>query len=385
MSGSENLILGVEPPDVIVATTRSPQGQRVPIAWVDDALERLRVDGAITIAPSNVGFRSAFIGAVLKTLPGARVKGSPPTVSLEVTGDDATHEDSAAGPWRDDNPRWQQHTGGSGHEGAEWDPNDDLIRAQAFYSSVKGRARVILDLLIDHPGRPLSVTDIRAMTGEFFADSSAVAGSLAALSQPRQASERRYPFYWWRGQPTQYAMKPGVAELFRRARNAVSDDRHAAAAASQTPGTRYRSQDEDVDVAPAAPAVSADPDSFGHGLRSHRRLQNGLAELLERAGLEPLSPAALGPEYDLAWFTDGTMTVVEVKSTTARNEVRQLRMGLGQVLDYHSELERRGFTVRPVLYVQHEPVEERWMELTAAAGVVLAWPGAEDRLGLPSH
>jgi len=39
------------------------------------------------------------------------------------------------------------------------------------------------------------------------------------------------------------------------------------------------------------------------------------------------------------------MVVVEVKSTTAGNEVRQLRMVLGQILDYTSTLQRCGHTV----------------------------------------
>jgi hypothetical protein len=286
----------------------------------------------------------------------------------------------------DDHPLWGRHTGGSGHDGyPEWDLDDDLPRAQAFYSAVKGKAKTIFDLLIDHPGYRLSVTEIRAMTGDLFADSSAVAGSLTGLNRPHQASERRYPFYWWRGRPTQYGMKPQVAELFRRARGSMADGLQPTAAVPQVSGTSYRPQDEDADVATPAPATSADPDSFGRGLRSHRRLQNELARLVETCELRPLSPLAADPDYDLAWIIgDETLMVVEVKSATDGNEIRQLRMGLGQVLDYNDALQRRGFTVQPVLYVEREPADERWIEITRAAGVILGWPGAEDRLGLPN-
>ena len=38
------------------------------------------------------------------------------------------------------------------------------------------------------------------------------------LYRSHQASGRRYPFYWWEGRPTRYAMKPSVAVLFRQAR-----------------------------------------------------------------------------------------------------------------------------------------------------------------------
>jgi hypothetical protein len=153
--------------------------------------------------------------------------------------------------------------------------------------------------------------------------------------------------------------------------------------AMQVSGTSYRPQDEDADVAPPVPRNFADPDSFGQGLRTHRRLQNQLAQLVKTSGFRPLSPLAADPDYDLAWVgEDETMVVVEVKSVTAGNEIRQLRMGLGQVLDYNSTLKRRGLTVQPVLYVQRQPADDRWIDLAQAVGVILAWPGAEDRLGL---
>lgn len=88
IDGSPNLVLGVTPPDVIVATTRSPQGTPVPIADVQQALDRLRTEGAVTIAPGEVGYRSAFVGAVLLTLPGARASGTPPVVQVNPSAVD---------------------------------------------------------------------------------------------------------------------------------------------------------------------------------------------------------------------------------------------------------------------------------------------------------
>ncbi|GAA0482619.1 hypothetical protein Ade02nite_66360 [Paractinoplanes deccanensis] len=240
VTGAVNRITVVRPPNVMVATAKSPDGRPVPIAWVEEALRRLVADGEVPIEPSEIGYRSAFIGAVLKTLPGAVVEGGrPPVIRL-------------SGP----------------------------------------------------------------------------AGGRVA--------------------------------------------------------TPYRPQDENVEVAAPAPAVAADPDSFGNGLRAHHRLQNELARLVVANGLEPLSPSPDGPHYDLAWKTDaGSITVVEVKSATEAGEVRQLRMGLGQVLDYASVLQRRGFAVRSVLHIEREPAgAERWLEITGNAGVLLTWPGAEERLGL---
>lgn len=85
ITGHENRILGVEPPNVVVATERSPSGQPVPIAEVEAALERLTLSGSVTIQPEDVGYRSAFVGAVLLTLPGATASGSPPVIHFEVS------------------------------------------------------------------------------------------------------------------------------------------------------------------------------------------------------------------------------------------------------------------------------------------------------------
>jgi hypothetical protein len=66
--------LRVEDDRVIVATSRSPNGQPVPIAWVQDAVDILERDGEVGINVPTVRHRSAFIGAALRELPGAKVR-----------------------------------------------------------------------------------------------------------------------------------------------------------------------------------------------------------------------------------------------------------------------------------------------------------------------
>lgn len=80
-SGRTNVILGVQGQHVVVRTDRSPRGSRVPVADVQDALDKLILTGALTIHPDEAGYRSAFIGAVLRTLPGASIAGSPPVLT----------------------------------------------------------------------------------------------------------------------------------------------------------------------------------------------------------------------------------------------------------------------------------------------------------------
>jgi hypothetical protein len=65
--------------------------------------------------------------------------------------------------------------------------------------------------------------------------------------------------------------------------------------------------------------------------------------------MTPRSPGVTDPKFDLAWEHEDVLFVAEVKSTTAENEERQLRLGLGQVLRYCSILARRGQAVTGVL------------------------------------
>jgi hypothetical protein len=88
LRGRPNRILEVGEADVTVATNRSPDGQPVPIVWVQQALDRLVRDGEVIISPEVIGYRSAFIGAVLRTLPGVAVGMDPPRVWLEDTHHD---------------------------------------------------------------------------------------------------------------------------------------------------------------------------------------------------------------------------------------------------------------------------------------------------------
>jgi hypothetical protein len=120
----------------------------------------------------------------------------------------------------DDHPLWEQHTGLGGHrDHPEWAIESDLHLAQAFYEPVDGKAKVLLDILIDHPGQQLSVDDICAKANGVFTGSRSIAGAINGLRRSYEVSGRRYPFYWWEGRPARYAMKTSVASLFRQARS----------------------------------------------------------------------------------------------------------------------------------------------------------------------
>jgi hypothetical protein len=83
VTGRENRVLRLDDDQVLVWTTRSPAGQPVPIAWVQDALDRLERDSDIEVSVASLRYRSAFIGAVLLQLPGASVvRTTPPRIRI---------------------------------------------------------------------------------------------------------------------------------------------------------------------------------------------------------------------------------------------------------------------------------------------------------------
>ena len=153
--------------------------------------------------------------------------------------------------------------------------------------------------------------------------------------------------------------------------------------APRATGRDFRNRNEDVDPAPAV-AASIDPDAAGRGLRAHRRLENELATAARSRGLKPRDPPLEGPAYDLAWVVNDILTVCEVKSLTTANQASQIRLGLGQVLDYAFTLRERSQPVRPVLVVERAPASTHWWELCREHGVILVWPDTLTELWEPS-
>lgn len=81
-SGARNIVLGVSRDVAWVRTERSPQGQPVSISQVQAAIDLLLAEGHVAVEPTTIGHRSAFIGAVLATLPNVAIEGSPPVARV---------------------------------------------------------------------------------------------------------------------------------------------------------------------------------------------------------------------------------------------------------------------------------------------------------------
>lgn len=94
ITGHPNTIVDVMSTDVLVATERSPAGQPVPIRQVQDGLDRVLATREVEVSVPSLGHRSSFIGAVLRTLPGAVVIPTTPP-RIQLAGPEIAHQTEA--------------------------------------------------------------------------------------------------------------------------------------------------------------------------------------------------------------------------------------------------------------------------------------------------
>ncbi len=138
-------------------------------------------------------------------------------------------------------------------------------------------------------------------------------------------------------------------------------------------GVRYRAARGNPAVRQAE-AFTSDALAQERALAGHARVQNGLASHLRDQGFDVRSPAPHEPDYDLAWAGDQVAAVAEVKTLDGTNPVHQLRLGLGQVLQYRRELvDLYGHIFVAVLAVEYAP-PALWLHVTEDAGVAISWP-----------
>ena len=138
-------------------------------------------------------------------------------------------------------------------------------------------------------------------------------------------------------------------------------------------GQKYLQADETV-VTDHGETRVPDADVYDRGLRGHRSTQNALARWVKGQGLEPLSPALGDPPFDLGWWDDQVFVVAEVKSLMPWNETGQIRLGLGQILEYVHRIGRHHDQVMGVLAVESKPTDPIWKDLCATNGIQLTWP-----------
>lgn len=119
-------------------------------------------------------------------------------------------------------------------------------------------------------------------------------------------------------------------------------------------GVSYRrASSTEATVADRAPH-EVDLSELDAATARHMSLQDELADELIGRGIEPRSAASWQPQFDLAFEHGGRHFVVEVK-TGYPVSAQQVRLGVGQILEYCHSLRDNETTPCPVLLLEGEP------------------------------
>lgn len=425
LTGAPNVILDVSDTAVTVGTTRSPDGTEIPLTMVQPALDLLARDGEVEITTDAIGFRSAFCGAVLRTLPGVvRRAGTPPRVGWREPRSIAAPTPADRGgirPWWAGRPSeflWMEITdrndiGGDLHcpqrdtteranpgystilyvaDGdvvAHYDLN---LRAVTSWSIARGPVETAPTLWASHRGavRRRVGSEPREqpgwwldLEGPFFipaVDLAALRAKgpqiLATIDAATSTGVPVYaPFYGYGEdnelRPTQYYLSKlphAVAHLLPELRALTQPPEGTV---QDVVGTAWR-EPWVTETEDRSRSIEVDVEVVERGLRGHVDTERALADALRALGIEPRSPTAGDPNFDLAWTQGATTFVAEIKSTTDRNEERQLRLGLGQVLRYRAMLTAAlGRPVSAVLVPERTPRDPSWQDTCASVDVAL--------------
>ena len=82
VTGRPNIVLAMQGDTAMVRTNESLIGEPVAVGEVQKGLDKLQAQGTVRVNVDELGYRSAFVGAVLATLPGAQVSLRPATITL---------------------------------------------------------------------------------------------------------------------------------------------------------------------------------------------------------------------------------------------------------------------------------------------------------------
>jgi hypothetical protein len=112
------------------------------------------------------------------------------------------------------------------------------------------------------------------------------------------------------------------------------------------------------------------------GRAAHESTVAALIAHLSGQALKARTHAPGAPEFDAGWSNGRDVFVAEVKSLTGAREDQQIRLGIGQVLDYTYQLRSAhpGRRIRPVLVLEKRPTDaRRWTALSRGIDIRLTW------------
>jgi len=121
--------------------------------------------------------------------------------------------------------------------------------------------------------------------------------------------------------------------------------------------------------------LAVDLSTLDEATAAHERTVGALIKHLARQKIEVHTFARNSPQFDAGWATGKEIFVAEVKSLTGTGQDQQIRLGIGQVLDYAHQLRSAlsGRSIQPVLVLEKKPADNRWGSLAKAVGIKLIW------------
>ncbi|WP_445284736.1 hypothetical protein [Streptomyces sp. DSM 118148] len=127
-----------------------------------------------------------------------------------------------------------------------------------------------------------------------------------------------------------------------------------------------------------ATELTLDLSSLDEGTAAHESTVEALIRHLAGRGVEVHSYARNSPRFDAGWAIGQDIFIAEVKSLTGTTQDQQIRLGIGQVLDYAHQLRLTvsGRSIRPVLVLEKVPADDRWISLAQEVGIQLTWAPA---------
>jgi hypothetical protein len=122
-------------------------------------------------------------------------------------------------------------------------------------------------------------------------------------------------------------------------------------------------------------ALSLDLDKLDKGTEAHEATVAALIEHLVARQVEVRGHGRNAPRFDAGWSRGDDVFIAEVKSLTGAGEEQQIRLGVGQVIDYAHQLRslKTHGQVRPVLVLEKQPADSRWTAMARDNGIILTW------------
>jgi hypothetical protein len=357
ITGKPNTIVAVRGNDVFVSTedTADPAaGEPVPIQWVQEAGNTLYANGRIGINTSEATHRSAFIGAVLSTLPGAVGLRRPARVELVAAGDvaSALRKLEVGQVYA-----WEELAAAFGFKPAFFSVAGGMVPSAATNSL----------LLITHPGggKSFDYKDYWDGADLIYTGRGKLGNQQRGDARNLDVAENRRPLFvfeaagprqlLFRGRAVNVEERTGRAPddggvmrdvlLFRlRFDVAAGAPPRPAVPEDGLPAERIREARSFRDELPGPPSASRreppDPEAVAakreQANRGHHAIVRALNTLLHAVGCDAVTeiPGAI----DL-WGTlpNGSRVIFEAKTIVPSNELSQTRTGFAQLHEYRME------------------------------------------------